>query len=806
MAKRPRDQAASAPLAPEPPPTLAILAVVLVYALATLVLFLPALHGAFLVGPNSDQYSGYAYRAVSADVMRRTGHFPLWNPYLLGGLPFAAAGFGDVFYPAAALRYVMPTDAAMTWTFALHIFLAGLFTYGFLRAWGMGFFPSLFGGLAYMLSGKVASLVSPGHDGKLYVSAVAPLLLWMILLGIRDGTIWAWGVAAIATALAILSPSYQMAYYLGMLAGGFAIYLAFRRWNDGERLDRRTALIRLGFAAGAALLGLVIAAVQLMPFLQYLPYGARGTARGYEYATSYSMPPEELINVYLPQFSGILDHYWGRNPIKLHIEYLGVVNLLAMGAAFGSRARRGIVRFWLVAGGVALLVALGGHTPFYRLWYHLPMMSVVRAPDMIFFIDALAVAFLAAIGLERLLGATEWKRARYLMWWGGAAIAIALLASAGFFTTLGETIALPQRVDSVQANAASVTAGAWRSALFVVAAALLLWFARQHRAAARVAGWGLVLLAAVDFWSVDRLFFNFSPAASQLYAESPAVAYLRNLPEPGRVISLPVVGGGGARDPFIEGDALMLYGVRTTTGNQGNELQRWVDLAGAKSPSVDLQRLLSPQFRRLTNTRYVLTDAPLDSQPTLAPLQLRRMVGPVVSSVGTPQYLFAFGDEQPPAAWVAPVGVKAPPGPVLATVLDPRFDPSRAALFDSSADVPATQISQMPDSLGIAAHVTRYDPGHISVELGTPPPAGAVLVVSENYYPGWSATVDGKTAPLGLADYAFLGVVLPKGARTVDLTFDSPPYRHGRVITLIGLTLALGVIVLGSLLSRRRRV
>ncbi|HET7584637.1 MAG TPA: YfhO family protein [Gemmatimonadaceae bacterium] len=786
-------------------PRFAIAYVIVAYALATLVLFLPALHGAFIVSPVSDQYSGYAYRAFAADMVHATGHFPTWNPYLLGGLPFAAAGFGDVFYPAAFLRYLMPPDAAMTWTFALHIFLAGLFTYAFLRAWGMGFLPSVFGGLAYMLCGKVASLVSPGHDGKLYVSAMAPLLLWMILLGIRDGKLWAWGVAAIATALAIMSPSYQMAYYLGMLAGGFTLYLAFRTWEDGRKLDRRTAFLRLALAVAAALLGVVIAAVQLMPFLQYLPYGARGTAKGYEFATSYSMPPEELINLYLPQFSGILGSYWGRNPLKFHIEYLGVLNLLLMGAAFGNRARRGIVRFWIIAGGIALLVALGGHTPFYRLWYHLPMMSVVRAPDMIFFIPSLAVAFMAAVGMERFFGGAEWRRERYLAGWGIAALVVAILASVGFFTALGHHIAPPERFEMVTANAGHVTAGAWRSALFVVAGVVVLWLTLRGRIPARLGVCAVIVMAAVDFWSVDRLFFNFSPPASELYAASPAIQYLEKLPEPARVMSFPVV-RLEARDPFVEGDALMLYHVRATTGHQGNELQRWVDLAGALSPGVDPARLLSPQFRRLTNTKFILTNGPLDSIINVAPLGVRRVMDPVMSSVGTPQYLFEFGDQDAPAAWTATAIVKAPPDQILPTVLDPRFDPASVALFDSSADVPGTQISSMPAPLGIAAHVRRYDPGHITVELDRAAPAGAALVVSENYYPGWSATVDGKPAQLGPADYTLIGVPLPEGARTVDLTFSSRPYHRGLLISDAGLIVALLVIGLGIILPRRRRV
>ena len=65
----------------------------------------------------------------------------------------------------------------------------------------------------------------------------------------------------------------------------------------------------------------------------------RGLA-DYRVATSYAWNPEELLNVYLPQFSGMLDNYWGRNGIHLHSDYVGVVVLVLAGAAFIGSARQ----------------------------------------------------------------------------------------------------------------------------------------------------------------------------------------------------------------------------------------------------------------------------------------------------------------------------------------------------------------------------------------------------------------------------------------------------------------------------------
>ncbi len=91
---------------------------------------------------------------------------PLW------GLPYIAAMHGDIFYPTAWLRWFLPIDTAMNLGFFSHIVLAGVTMYAFLRALRVGWTAALVGGLAYELTGIVASLVHPGHDGKLFVSAL----------------------------------------------------------------------------------------------------------------------------------------------------------------------------------------------------------------------------------------------------------------------------------------------------------------------------------------------------------------------------------------------------------------------------------------------------------------------------------------------------------------------------------------------------------------------------------------------------------------------------------------------------------
>jgi hypothetical protein len=782
--------------------------------LGALTLAHPALGGAFLVNPVSDQYiAGFAFREYGATMLRDTGGFPLWNPYLFGGMPYVAAMHGDIFYPTFLLRLVLPTDVAMTWGMILHLVLAGVATYAFLRAIGVGFHASLVGGLAYMLGGQVSSLVSPGHDGKLFVSALLPLTLLTLTWGIRDARHWAWGVLAMVVGLGVLSPHPQLLQYLLLASGAWALMLAFG--NVGGRLERRDAVVRLGLALVAVVVGGAMGAIQYMPVREYVPWSPRAGGRDYAYATSFSMPIEELFNTYLPQFTGILERYWGRNPIKLHSEYIGATVLALATAAFGGMGRAGdakavrgvtvaapgdeglasrpLLWFWTGALIISTLWALGGYTPFYHLVYAIvPGTRFFRAPSTIFFVSTFAVALLAAFGTDRVLAgrvSRTWCLA--MLGIGGA---IALFASVGGLTQVGMSIALPQRVDSVEANAPAVVAGAWRSFLFLAAAVGVVWALGRHKITPAIAGVTLAVLAVLDLWSVERMHFRFSAPAAELYATDAAIEHVKAEPQPVRVIATALSNDYAYHDPVLFGDGLMTHRVRTAAGYHGNELGRYqvlIDKDGGYS------QIGNPAFWGLANVKYFYTN--VDSLPIPG---ARRIVGPLRNAAGSTISLFELPGDHP-FAWVAPVIAKYPDDAVAEATRAPNFPYRSVALLDTGSTTPGVSLTSMPQALDLPVRVTRYEPGRFAVELGAPAPEGSALVVSENFYPGWSATVDGRPAKAERANLSLMAVALPAGARTVEFTFDSAPYHAGKTVTLLALALAVLGTVVGAWAGRR---
>lgn len=798
-----------------PEPRLALLWAALVYTVATLTLGFPALAGRFLVTTHSDQYiAGYAFREFAAESLRSGNGFPLWNPYLQGGMPYVAAMHGDIFYPTFLLRMFLPTDVAMTWGFVIHVILAGIFTYGFLRAAGVGFYAALVGGLAYLMSGPIAGYVSPGHDGKLFVSALLPLACWLLTIGMREGRAWAWGALALVTGLAVLSPHPQLLQYMLLAAGSYALWLALERQGRAPRVARPVAFRRLGYALGAVLLGFAMGAIQYLPVREYVDWSPRAGGKGWEHAVSYSMPLEELVSTYVPQFSGILDAYWGRNGIHFHSEYFGAVALfLAVAGIFwvDRAGGRGFARFWVGAFIVSLLWTLGGSTPFYRLVYAIvPGTTYFRAPSTMMYVAMFAVAVLAALGTERLLAARLSRR--YSIGWLVAAALVAFMATAGGLTNLATSVALPGREAAAAANHGALVLGAWRSFLFIAVVAGLAWALTERKLTSRAAAVALVLAMTVDYWSVLRNYWQFMPGADVVYASDATIETMQQEREPYRVLPMPLSNDMAYRDPFLGGDALMAHEVPNVVGYHGNELGRYQQLVGSASGNEPLFR--SAALRSMLNVKYLLTnvgpDVPLDpNDPTFTLLRLlpgaKHAAGPVQNAAGSTVHLYRLG-EGAEAAWVAAAIVKAPDDGVLATVADPRFDATvrhRVALFDTAAAVPAqAPAAELPEASTIDATVARTGPGRMTVRLDAPATPGSALVVSENFYPGWRATVQGQDVPVHRANYTLIGIALPAGATEVGLRFESSPYEIGKLVTLLAFAAAVALTIFGAVRAR----
>ena len=130
-----------------------------------------------------------------------------------------------------------------------------------------------------------------------------------------------------------------MTYYLLVASGLWTLWLVFLD-PDGRAIAAGPSRSR--WRSARVLLGVAVAGMQALPFLEYIQYSPRaaaGPSGGWEYATGFAMPVEEPMTTILPQFNGVLGHYWGQNFFKLHTEYLGASVVLLAAFGIGDRSR-----------------------------------------------------------------------------------------------------------------------------------------------------------------------------------------------------------------------------------------------------------------------------------------------------------------------------------------------------------------------------------------------------------------------------------------------------------------------------------
>jgi len=767
------------------------------FSLWIAVLSLPAWTGKFLAGPYSDQYdTGYAFRDWLAHEFRRTGHIPLWNPELFGGLPFVGAMHGDIFYPTAWLRLILPTGTAMTLGFIVHYVLAGLFTYLLLRRLRVSWAGAVTGGLAYQLSGVIGSYVQPGHDGKLFVTTLLPLVLLGLTRGIRERRLDGFGVVALGVGLSLVSPHAQMTYYLLIAAGLFALYLTF---DQPPEVPLAPRLAGLGWSLGAVIVGFGIGAIQLIPFFEYLPYSPRAEGYyGFEGSTSFAIPWAHLPEFFLAGFTGSTPAgtYWGPNPLKLHSEYLGLpVLALAAAGAFARQHKRLVL--WLTGiGALFLLIALGAATPFYRVWWSvMPFVKQTRAPGMALYVVALTLSVLAGLGVDRVMRADEDGNRRRGLRWAVIGAVILILGLIGIPGTVAESIAQGVQmaqgratVAAAQAAQGAIRLGAAVSGLSQLVLGLLLMADARRRISLVALALGIPLIVSADLWRNAAGFWSWSPPPrSALYGGDALTARLDSIPKPFRVLNIP-----GA----YPGSSLMAYDIPQLLGYHGNELHDFDVLLGGRN---QWRNLGSQKIWDLYAVRFVLLPASGGAPDSLP--GFLRWPAPVVIATGDSVVVFERAGVTP-YAWIASGAIKADDSTAVGAILNPRLDRRAVAILAQDAPVAPEALDSLPPPSEIAADVETWEPGRMTVTLAPTPTADAYLIIAENWYPDWHAKVDGQDTPVVRANVAQLGVPVRAGSRTVELTFASDAYRRGRGITILSLVLVAAMLV--PRLGRRR--
>ncbi len=753
---------------------------------------------------------GYAARALYADALASLGRVPGWAPHLLGGTPFLEAlSGGDSLYPPSLLLLLLTAPhRALGWKLVLHVLLAGCFFYGWVRAIGGSKVAALLGGVAYMLAPFLVGFVHPGHDGKIFVTALAPLMFWVTERHFRAPGLTSFAAIGLVVAGIIYTTHFQMAYFL---FGGVGFYAGFRALQTSRGidevapgLDRRAGGARFVLFLAASIAGAAGAAWQLVPAADYVTEYSRriqtteetSGQTGRTWSSSFSMNPEEVVSLVVPEFAGnfagggvtwATGTYWGRNGFKDNHEYAGLVILLLAAVSFLGAARRQLRLFFAGLGVLSLLFALGANTPVWGVFYEIvPGIRLFRAPGMVSFLSGFAAITMGALGLDRIAmlvrsqNEDELKRVQKLLWGLTAGLGVtALLVASGVFTSIWTTSIYAgigeRQLQILAAHTPNIARGAGIAVLLSAALAGIVWGVRQQKLPLGAALGLIIALAAADSFRVDQPFVQ----TMDFYQWSQADANIRTIlerergGEPYRLWSL-------ARNDQDVNAAI--HGIELAAGHHPNDLSRYRDLIGMVG-SGQAVNLGNPNVRKILNVKYLLWP---DLERGPAPQ------GPVVSQTQLPDgrtFQTLFSDIGLPRARLVGSAVVKSDAEAVPYILSQEHDPESEVVLATAAPV---SLDGAP-AVGTVAWASREaDRMTLSVTSERP----AMLVISDNWFPAWRATVNGADAEVARAYHTLRAVPVPAGTSTVEMWYESPRLRQSRALSLLVL---LGLLASGGI-------
>lgn len=781
--------------------------------------------------------AGIFFRGFYVEHWHTHGWFsvPQWNPYIFGGLPFVEAFHGDIFYPFSKLKnieWVFPWWKWLGFELLYHIFFAGVFMYLCARRFSLGKIASLLAGVSYTYAAYLISFVAPGHDGKIFVTTLFPLVVMFIHMGFAaDPVHWrtrwfdlAWSpllcFSMVGTLIGfiLLSPHAQMAYFtlwVVALYSGFRLILV---WYDHKSIKRciKPAVL----TTFAVIVGIAISAIQFYPGYiytkQFSPRAADDSKHGWDWATSWSMHEEEAISLLIPEFSGTNTRsrdtiYWGKNYFKDNSEAVPLTALFlsAIGLFFSRRRVR-----WFF-GGLALFAftfALGATTPLFHLYYLIPNVPSLRAPSMIMFLFSFSIALLAAMGVQALIDRREMKEAepdaksetklsRYAYIVPAAFLLLALAFSGAgegmlrFWTSLFYSdITAPtsqgySKWDMAMANLPAIKTGAWFSFLAVGFASGMIWLYRRQW----VGRWillGLCVIVVLNGMRFNGRFISTVDFA-RVSQKTPTIQFLEQQPGYFRTADITSDLASNMRDfSSLQDNSYPEYDIQIPYGYHGNQL-RWYDqLAGGPG----LANRLNPRFLNLVGVEWlVLPSNQRIPDSFFGPL-------PVTAAATFGQVSVWRNPNRIPRVFLADqFRVVEDRAAIYPQVLQGTEDLSRVVYLEK---VPA--LPPLADSIpGGSAAITQYAIDSIVVSVSTDRPQ--LLVLTESYYDAWKARVDGESTEVLRAYGAFRAVALPAGAREVVFTFSSDRYLIGKWVTWLASLLVLAVVI-GSFVPAVRRV
>ena len=488
----------------------------------------------------------------------------------------------------------------------------------------------------------------------------------------------------------------------------------------------------------------------------------------------------ETVNQYAGSFL-----YWGDQSMVNGAYYLGAVVVFLF--VLGLVTLRGATLHWVVAAvALSLILAWGRNFELINrfIFDHVPLYNKFRVPSMALIISFLAVPYLGFVGLQQWISggmSADQKQRKLLLAAGisgGIALILALIGPALFtLEGLNDAKLAEQGFDlSVleEDRASLMRSSAWRSLLFVLAAAGLLWFHLKGRIKPAVLGFALIALVAADQWTFDRDQLGSDDFVSErefrsAFVPSPADEFiLKDSDIHYRVYNT---------TSGLTSDSYTSYFHKSVGGYHGAKLARYQDLIERQLSQGNIAAF------SMLNTKWIIMQ---DQQTGVMQAQ------PNMSACGN--------------AWF-PAEVRQVANADEAMAALGQFDPMQTAIVEQGEQAERLINSEVPDSTARIT-LTKYDPKVMTYAVqGLTKNSTAVF--SEIFYevPGqrWIATADGAEIPVARVNYVLRAAVIPAGSKEVQFTFVPETYRVGSTVDGIFSVLLLASLGFALWIEFKRR-
>ncbi len=781
----------------------------------------------------------YVWKKFIVDSLR-TREIPLWNPYLFAGVPFLAAGQHSALYPFSILFYILPIDRAFGYFTALQLAIAALSMYAFTRVLGLSRFPSAFSGIVYAFSGFM--IVSTTFPMVSATVAWLPGILACIELALRTNEARRRTLSALIGAILIgvqfLAGHAEFSIYNLLVGGLFALWRGaglMLKWKSTPR-ERKPGWFWTRFAALASMvvIGVVLGSVQLVPLYELVQGNFRSGSVSLDDVVGWAYPKYQIISFVIPDFFGNPTHhsyidvfdltsqaaptgtiFWGSKNYVEAGSYVGILPLVLAFVALAAGIKCSLPRrrsahaspdseqylpfswaiwFFAALALVSLLFVFG--SPLYALLFYLvPGFNQLHTPFRWIFPYTVSMAVLAGIGAEILSKrpALVHKAGRL----GSLLLLFGITGLAGLALTRifsGPVLAMADRaVSSFGRLAPAFDSGrmlySYEFRNFLILAIALLGAGIVIRLAGspltlpkRLGGVPLwkplaVAVVATDLFVIGSGFY--SAVDPRLAAFTPpAMEFLQQDKSLYRITSYDARGDAGEK--VLNPNSGMLFGLADIRGYDSIIPRQYAELMGALAPQDELlanriaafydpDALGSPVVN-LLNVKYVLTKRPVPNAG--------------YTLVYDAEIKIYRNDRVLPRAFIVPSFRVVPDRSLLLEQMK-QFDPTQEVLLDQAPGPTAQEVSAG----------CRYDPVSIEryagseVLLRSEQNCSGWLVLSDSYFPGWIAQIDGEDTPLYRADYNFSDE--GDGFRVYHLFASRPRPRRYRELRLGGRVVAL---------------